>query len=225
LIIWLVGTDPPGRVVRSAGGELEATDEQREAHWTLDALTAAARERRIAVGRSQVRHILFAEGVRWRNPHPWGESHEIRSSSQKDEGRQPLRRGAQERHDHLPGRVRAGESSHLSSRVRLWSPEGYCIKAPLEYGRGTEKVWVYGALRVRDGKALTLSAPSRNTKGYLRLLEAVAQANPTGDLYLITDNLSSHKSPPIREWLENHPRVEQVFIPVGACWLKARPWV
>jgi hypothetical protein len=69
-----------------------------------------------------------------------------------------------------------------------WSSDGHRIKAPLEYGRGTEKVWVYGALRVRDGKALTLSAPSRNTKGYLRLLEAVAQANPTGDLYLITDS-------------------------------------
>ena len=94
-----------------------------------------------------------------------------------------------------------------------WSPEGHRIKAALEYGRGTQKVWVYGALRVRDGKALTLTAPSRNTKGYLRLLEAVAQANPSGDLYLITDNLSSHKSPPIREWLENHPRVKQVFIP------------
>jgi DDE superfamily endonuclease len=100
-----------------------------------------------------------------------------------------------------------------------WSPNGHRIKAPLEYSRGPEKVWVYGALRVRDGKALTLTAPSRNTKGYLRLLEAVAQANPTGSLYLITDNLSSHKSPPIREWLENHSRVKQVFIPVGACWL------
>ena len=40
-------------------------------------------------------------------------------------------------------------------------------------------------------------------------------------VYLITDNLSSHKSPPIRQWLEAHPRVTQVFIPVGACWLKA----
>jgi transposase len=48
LIFSLVGTDPPGRLVRSAGGgELEATDEQSEAHWTLDALTAA-RERAIA---------------------------------------------------------------------------------------------------------------------------------------------------------------------------------
>jgi transposase len=76
LIISLVGTDPPGRLVRRAGGELEATDEEREAHWTLDALTTAARERGITIGRSQVRRILLVEGVRWRHSHPWGESHD-----------------------------------------------------------------------------------------------------------------------------------------------------
>jgi transposase len=76
VIIWLVGTDPPGRLLRGAGGELEATDEDKEAHWTLDALSTAARERGITIGRSQVRRILLAEGVRWRNPHPWGESHD-----------------------------------------------------------------------------------------------------------------------------------------------------
>ena len=74
-------------------------------------------------------------------------------------------------------------------------------------------------MRVCDGEAFTLTAPSRNTKGYLRLLEAVERSNPSGNLYLITDNLSSHKRPPIRQWLEKHPRVKQVFIPVGACWL------
>lgn len=100
-----------------------------------------------------------------------------------------------------------------------WSPEGHRIKAPLEYSRGPEKVWVYGALRVQDGKALTLTGPSRNTTGYLGLLQAIEEANPTGDIYLITDNLASHKSPPIREWLESHPRVEQVFTPKGAAWL------
>lgn len=41
-----------------------------------------------------------------------------------------------------------------------WSPNGHRIKAPLEYSRGTEKTWVHGALRVRDGQALTLTAPS-----------------------------------------------------------------
>jgi DDE superfamily endonuclease len=100
-----------------------------------------------------------------------------------------------------------------------WSADGHRIKAPLEYSRGVEKVWVYGALRVRDGHELTLTARSRNTAGYLRLLTAVEEANPTGDLYLITDNLSSHKSPPIQEWLDAHPRVSHIFIPTGACWL------
>jgi hypothetical protein len=37
------------------------------------------RERGITVGRSQVRRVLLVEGVRWRNPHPWGESHYLRS--------------------------------------------------------------------------------------------------------------------------------------------------
>jgi hypothetical protein len=73
-------------------------------------------------------------------------------------------------------------------------------------------------LRVRDGRAITLTAAARNTDGYLQLLDAIARANPMGDLYLIGDNLSSHKSPPIVAWLEGHARVHQVFIPVGACW-------
>jgi hypothetical protein len=100
-----------------------------------------------------------------------------------------------------------------------WSPDGHRLKAPLTYSRGPEKVWVYGALRVRDGQALTLTAPSRNTAGYLRLLEAIDYANPSGALCLIMDNLSSHTSGPIRDWLAEHPRVEQVPLPTGACWL------
>jgi len=99
-----------------------------------------------------------------------------------------------------------------------WSPTGHRIHAPLEYRRGPEKVWVYGALRVRDGQVITLTTRSRNTAGYRQLREAIAAANPTGDLYLISDNLSSHKSPPIQEWLAANPRVRHVFIPVGA-WL------
>jgi hypothetical protein len=100
-----------------------------------------------------------------------------------------------------------------------WSRDGHRIKAPLEYSRGDDKVWVYGALRVRDGQELTLTASSRNTQGYLQLLNAVEQANPDGDLYLIMDNLSSHTSAPIRSWLIDHPRVHQVPIPIRACWL------
>ena len=89
----------------------------------------------------------------------------------------------------------------------------------MEYGRGDETVWVYGGLRVRDGREVTFTAPSRNTVGYLKLLKTIDEANPDGDLHLVSDNLSSPTSGPIQEWLGLHPRVHPVPIPTGACWL------
>ncbi|MFI9825947.1 transposase [Streptomyces sp. NPDC052013] len=38
-------------------------------------------------------------------------------------------------------------------------------------------------------------------------------------MYVVTDNLSSHNSLSTRNWLEDHPRIRHVFIPVGASWL------
>jgi transposase len=73
-IIALVGKDPPGRLVTDAAGELVAADETKAAHWTLNALTAAAQEAGIQIARSQVRRILLAEGVRWRQPRSWASS-------------------------------------------------------------------------------------------------------------------------------------------------------
>jgi hypothetical protein len=78
---------------------------------------------------------------------------------------------------------------------------------------------VDGALRPCDGQAATLTAPSRDSVGYQQLLAAVEQANPTGAIAVITDNLSSHSSVSTRVWLAEHPRICQVFIPKGACWL------
>jgi hypothetical protein len=100
-----------------------------------------------------------------------------------------------------------------------WSRTGHRIKAPLDDGRGQEKVCVYGALRVRDGQEVTFTAPSRNTVGDLKLLNQLDAANPAGELLLVSDNLSSHTSGPIQEWLGRHPRVHPVPIPTGACWL------
>jgi transposase len=101
-----------------------------------------------------------------------------------------------------------------------WSPDGHRIKAPLDYSRGPDKTWVYGSLRVGDGTAVTMTAPSRNSVYYQQFLAKIEAANPgTATLYVITDNLSSHNSKSTREWLEDHPRIQHAFIPVGACWL------
>ena len=73
-IIALLAKDPPGKLLTEPGGGLRAEDEEGAAYWTLDTLAEAARQMGIEVGRSQVRRILLAEGVRWRNTRPWAES-------------------------------------------------------------------------------------------------------------------------------------------------------
>jgi hypothetical protein len=100
-----------------------------------------------------------------------------------------------------------------------WSPDGHRIKSELDYSREPEKTWVYGALRVRDGQQITMTASSRNSVFYQQFLQLVEDANPTGEIWIVTDNLSFHNSLSTRTWLEDHPRIRHVFIPVGACWL------
>ncbi|WP_081937798.1 transposase [Streptosporangium roseum] len=106
-----------------------------------------------------------------------------------------------------------------------WSVGGRRIKAPLAYSRGTDKTWVYGGLRIRDGTELTFCAPSRNSDGWIQLLMRIAKADRRGAIVVITDNLSSRSSWKVRQWLARHPRIRQMFIPVKACRLNlAESW-
>ncbi len=73
-LIRLVATAPPGRLMRHGAAGLDATDETLPACWTLDTLTEAATRAGIAVARSQLRRILLAERVRWRQPRAWATS-------------------------------------------------------------------------------------------------------------------------------------------------------
>ena len=72
---------------------------------------------------------------------------------------------------------------------------------------------------MRDGKELTRCAPSRTSTNYIALLSDIEADNATGDIFIITDNLSSHTSAQTRAWLTEHSRLHHVFIPKGACWL------
>jgi len=89
----------------------------------------------------------------------------------------------------------------------------------LDYGRGDENVWVYGALRVCDGQEVTITAPARTTLGYLKLLTLLDVATPAGELNLVSDTRSRHTRGPLQQWLGQPPRVHPVPLPAGACWL------
>ncbi len=73
-VLALVTQAPPGWLGRQGDGTLAAQAQDGAAHWTLDALSEAAQARGIQIGRSQIRRIFQAEGVRWRPPRPWATS-------------------------------------------------------------------------------------------------------------------------------------------------------
>jgi hypothetical protein len=130
--------------------------------------------------------------VRWRNVvHPWVESHDpeefvpkgrksSRSTPNRPRRRRPSAWTSWDR------RVRVPILPHQAGRRTATGSQGVLgIRSCSREGLGLRS----SALRVRDGQALTLTHRSRNTEGYLRLLEAVGEANPTGDLYLISPTI------------------------------------
>jgi transposase len=76
LLLALVKAPPPGKATDERTGELAAPHPEGEPEWTLDTLTAAARERGIHVARRPVRRIFRQEGVRWRRTRRWATSKE-----------------------------------------------------------------------------------------------------------------------------------------------------
>ena len=72
-LVALARSTPPGRPVQRPDGSLTPVDNRPEApaQWTLDSLVAAAGERGIVIGRSQVRRVLLKEKVRWRRARSW----------------------------------------------------------------------------------------------------------------------------------------------------------
>src|SRR5260221_9773428 len=73
-LLALVKRPPPGKPTDELTGERAAPDPAGEPEWTLDTLTAAAREHGIQVARSQVRRIFRREGIRWRRTRLWARS-------------------------------------------------------------------------------------------------------------------------------------------------------
>ncbi|CAM5316227.1 hypothetical protein SANTM175S_09149 [Streptomyces antimycoticus] len=62
-----------------------------------------------------------------------------------------------------------------------------------------------------------MTASSRNSVFYQQFLQQVEDANPTGEIWVVTDDLSSHNSLSTRIRLEDHARIRHAFILVGTC--------
>ena len=55
---------------------------------------------------------------------------------------------------------------------------------------------------------------------FRKFLIAIDKAVPADlDVHLVCDNLATHKTPAIRDWLARHPRFHLHFTPTGSSWI------
>jgi transposase len=78
---------------------------------------------------------------------------------------------------------------------------------------------LFAALEVATGKVTTQTRARHTAADFLAFLRQVEHAYPEGELAVVLDNVSSHKTPAIREWLEANPRVSFHFTPTSASWM------
>ena len=79
-----------------------------------------------------------------------------------------------------------------------------------------------GALNTLDGTVVDRCMPRHTHKEFVRFLNAVGRAIPTGKvIHAIVDNYGTHKHPKVQRWLADHPRWVFHFTPTSASWINA----
>lgn len=77
---------------------------------------------------------------------------------------------------------------------------------------------LYAALDLERGKVIGECSARHTASDFLRFLKKIAR-HYRGELHVILDNSSTHKTPEVQAWLERHPRIHFHFTPTSASWL------
>jgi len=79
---------------------------------------------------------------------------------------------------------------------------------------------LFAALQVHSGTVSGMAAQTRNQFDFIAFLDQLEAEIPAGERVIaILDNLSTHKTPNVQTWLDEHPRWQIVFTPKHASWL------
>src|SRR5262245_37040532 len=86
------------------------------------------------------------------------------------------------------------------------------------YRHGT--LSLYAALNTRTGTVLGQTAPRHTTEEFVAFLGHLVAVQSRGrEIHVILDNLSTHKTKRVREFLAEHPNVHLHFTPTYSSWL------
>lgn len=81
---------------------------------------------------------------------------------------------------------------------------------------------LFASLNILDGTVIGRCMKQHRHQEFIRFLNAVERAVPTGKvIHAIADNYATHKHPNVLKWLADHPRWTFHFTPTSASWLNA----
>jgi len=78
---------------------------------------------------------------------------------------------------------------------------------------------LFAALEVGTGQVTTDTRERHTGADFLTFMRRVAREYPTGELHVVLDNVSTHKTPAVLAWLARHPRIAFHFTPTSASWM------
>jgi transposase/transcriptional regulator with XRE-family HTH domain len=88
-----------------------------------------------------------------------------------------------------------------------------------DYARhGTSSL--FAAFNITDGTVISEIHRRHRATEFKKFLVAIDKAVPAKlEVHLVCDNLATHKTPAIRDWLAKHPRFHIHFTPTGSSWI------
>jgi transposase len=79
---------------------------------------------------------------------------------------------------------------------------------------------LFAAFNIADGTVISELHRRHRTTEFRKFLAAIDKAVPADlEVHLVCDNLATHKTATVRDWLARHPRFQLHFIPTGSSWL------
>jgi transposase len=78
---------------------------------------------------------------------------------------------------------------------------------------------LFAALDIATGRVTAATKPRHRRQEFLAFLKQVARAHPGRELHLVMDNYAAHKTPEVKDWLADNPRIQVHFTPTSGSWL------
>jgi transposase len=116
----------------------------------------------------------------------------------------------------------------VDEKTSIQALERTQLPLPLRSGRASRHthdykrhgvIDLFAALEVATGKVTHRLSDTHTAVDFIAFLNRVVREYPTQELHVILDNSSTHGTPEVKAWLDEHPRVQFHYTPTSASWL------